>query len=90
MREWNYANLSKNAKIAGGPEKYVEVLINSGKIRMIPWLFASGAAGFGGAKLIGWLKLKIEEHRRLEEEAREELIMRIKEYDKKHQHVKNR
>lgn len=35
---WNYAELSKMAKANGGPEKLVDLLINSGKRKMFPWL----------------------------------------------------
>lgn len=35
---WNYAELSAEAKKCGGPEKYVEKLINSGKMDMVPWI----------------------------------------------------
>ena len=29
-QNWDYAELSKAAKAAGGPEKYVEMLVNRG------------------------------------------------------------
>lgn len=35
---WDYAELSKMAKANGGPEKLMDVLINSGKKEMFPWL----------------------------------------------------
>ena len=42
-QNWDYAELSKDAKVAGGPEKYVEMLElaskEAGKMEMLPyWL----------------------------------------------------
>lgn len=41
-QNWDYAELSKAAKVAGGPEKYVEMLElaskEAGKMEMLPWL----------------------------------------------------
>ena len=44
-QNWDYAELSKAAKVAGGPEKYVEMLVlaskEAGKKEMLPWLLAT-------------------------------------------------
>lgn len=41
-QKWDYAELSKAAKMAGGPEKYVEMLESAskdaGKMEMLPWI----------------------------------------------------
>lgn len=41
-QNWDYAELSKAAKVAGGPEKYVEMLEltskAAGKMEMLPWM----------------------------------------------------
>lgn len=42
---WDYAELSKMAKENGGPEKFVDFHINSGKRKMFPWIGAAAAAG---------------------------------------------
>lgn len=44
-QNWDYAELSKAAKAAGGPEKYVDMLEqaskDAGKMEMLPWLGAA-------------------------------------------------
>lgn len=51
-QNWDYAELSKDAKVAGGPEKYVEMLElaskEAGKMEMLPWL---GVAAVGASLL---------------------------------------
>ena len=42
---WDYAELLKMAKANGGPEKLVDLLINSGKRKMFPWLGVAAAVG---------------------------------------------
>lgn len=42
---WDYAELSKMAKANGGPEKLMDVLINSGKRKMFPWLGVQSQLG---------------------------------------------
>ena len=48
---WNYADLSKNAKLFNGPEEYVKAIQEAGEIigqyKMIPYL--AGAFGLGCA-----------------------------------------
>ena len=51
-QKWDYAELSKAAKIAGGPEKYVEMLESAskdeGRMEMLPWI---GVAAVGASLL---------------------------------------
>lgn len=82
---WNYAELSKLAKANGGPERLVELLVNSGKKKMIP---AVGIAVLGGValtlgvqKLIAYFAKLKGESDKLVEEAKQEIIQGIKEYD---------
>lgn len=85
---WNYAELSRMAKEAGGPEKLVEDLIESGKtsgkVEMLPWVGLAAAAGFGLSKLIDHLTAKIKESQAAGEAAKAEIIQGIKEYDETH------
>ena len=41
-QKWNYAEMTKAAKLAGGPEKYVDMLEKAGKAagknEMLPWV----------------------------------------------------
>ena len=82
---WNYAELSKLAKANGGPEKLIGLLVNSGKKKMIPVV---GAAVLGGValtlgvrKLISHFSKLKDESDKLVEEAKQEIIQGIKEYD---------
>ena len=49
-KNWDYAELSKAAKAAGGPEKYVEMLERAskeaGKMEMLPWVGVAAVAMF--------------------------------------------
>ena len=44
---WNYAELSKAAKKAGGPEALVMTLIKFGRSQMIPKVIGTGIIGAG-------------------------------------------
>ena len=44
---WNYAELTKAAKLAGGPEVFVQSLINAGRAQMGPVIVGAGLAGAG-------------------------------------------
>ena len=88
VQNWDYAELSKAVKAAGGPEKYVEMIeLNSkkaGKLEMIPWF---GVAVVGGAaiiKVVDYFKSKKKENEAEIAKAKEEIIKGIKEYDATH------
>jgi|GEM_PF-4960014 len=83
---WNYAQLSQTAKIAGGPERYVETLIAGGKalgrMQMVPWLAVAGVGGslltYGGVKLAEYIKAVKDAEIA---DAKEKLIEGINKYD---------
>ena len=95
---WNYADLSKAAKKAGGPEKYVERLAEAskreGKIEMLPWVgvAAVGASLFTVAtqKIINYFKEKRRNNHDDIEIANKKLIDGIKEYDTSHENKDER
>ena len=82
---WNYAKLSKAAKICGGPEQLVETIFSAGKktgmIKLLPLLPFLLAAGMGVQKLIDYIKEKRRASREELEAAKQELIQGIKDYD---------
>ena len=91
-KNWSYAKLSKDAKAAGGPEKYVEMLKldskGAGKLEMLPWL---GVAAVGSSlltvvtiKVIDYFKSKKKKNEAEIAKAKEEIIKGIKEYDATH------
>ena len=93
---WDYAELSKAAKAAGGPEKLVNLIEEGGKSigriegqsSMVPWigLAALGASAFtaGVIKWREYLKEKKAISQAAVEEAKAELIQGIKDYDASH------
>ena len=86
---WNYAELSKLAKEAGGPEKLMNFLIESGKSigrkEMIPVVgIAAGIGVLGCAginKLVKVIKIKGEISLKAVDTVKKELIQGIKDYD---------
>lgn len=96
---WDYAELSKLAKEAGGPERFVEALSEAskaeGRAEMEPWIVAALAGGtglgvglcIGVTKAINYFKKKRKESRDAVEAAKEKLISEIKEYDATHTDV---
>ena len=91
-QKWNYAELSKVAKAAGGPEKYVESLElaskEAGKMEMFPWI---GVAAVGASlltattiKIVDYFKSKKKVVRNEMLLAKEEIINGIKRYDATH------
>ena len=91
-QNWDYAELSKAAKAAGGPEKYVEILElaskKAGKMEMLPWL---GVAAVGASlltaasiKVVDYFKSRKKNNEAEIEKAKEEIINGIKEYDVAH------
>ena len=85
---WNYASLSKWAHENGGPEKAVEMLISTGKRKMIPWIGIAAGMGVAGTlacqKTIQCLKKKKELLDTQEKIVRQEVIQGIKTYDATH------
>lgn len=90
-KNWDYAELSKAAKAAGGPEKYVEMLERAskeaGKMEMLPWV---GVAAVGASlltaatiKIVDYFKSRKTNNLEIEI-AKKELIKGIKEYDAAH------
>ncbi len=88
---WDYAELSKMAKANGGPEKLVDLLINSGKRKMFPWLGVAAAVGVATTvvvqKAYKYLSDKKAESNTEMELAKQELIQGIKDYDATHAEV---
>lgn len=94
---WNYAELSKLAKDAGGPEKLLETIelssVSKGRKQMIPFI---GLAAVGGSA-IAFLISKIVNHHKESmqrdqvkiEQAKQEIITGIEEYDSIHDNVEN-
>ena len=89
---WDYAKLSRAAKEAGGPEKLMDLLFESGKDtghkEMLPIVGIAlivGALGYAGiSKLVNFFKKKREISPEAVEAAKAELIKGIKEYDATH------
>lgn len=88
---WDYAELSKMAKANGGPEKLVDLLINSGKRKVFPWLGAAVVVGVATTVLVQkayrYLSNKKAESNAEMELAKQELIQGIKDYDATHAEV---
>jgi len=91
-KKWDYAELSKAAKAAGGPEKYVELIEkaskDAGKMEMAPLI---GVVAIGASlltattiKVVDYFKYKKENNAAEIKKAKEEIIKGIKEYDATH------
>lgn len=96
-QNWDYAELSKVAKAAGGPEKYVEMLErasrDAGKMEMLPQV---GVAAVGASlltvaavKVIDYFKLKKRQNQEDIEVAKQEIIAGIKSYDAEQENIEN-
>ena len=96
-QNWDYAELSKAAKAAGGPEKYVEMLErasrDAGKMDMLPWV---GVAAIGASlltaatiKIVDFFKSKKQQNQKELEAAKQEIISGIKAYDAEHKENEN-
>ena len=94
-QDWDYAELSKAAKVAGGPEKYVEMLErasrDAGKMEMLPWV---GVAAVGASlltvtavKVMDFFKSKKRQNQEDIEAAKQEIISGIKAYDAEHESI---
>lgn len=96
-QNWDYAELSKAAKAAGGPEKYVEMLEcasrDAGKREMLPWvgMAAIGASLLTAAavKVVDYFKAKKHQNQKEIEVAKQEIIAGIKAYDAEHENERN-
>ena len=94
-QDWDYAELSKAAKVAGGPEKYVEMLErasrDAGRMEMLPWV---GVAAVGASlltvaavKVVDYFKSKKRQNQEDIEAAKQEIISGIKAYDAEHESI---
>ncbi len=89
---WDYADLSKQAKAAGGPEAFVDAIAKAhedqGKRSMYPWMAGVGilcaTAGAVVTKLIEHFREKWAVSKAKLEVTKEELIQGIKDYDAAH------
>lgn len=81
MKKWEYAELSHMAKLNGGPDKLVKKLINSGKLKMLPWVGVAFVGGIVVDKGLDYLMEKKKQHDEEVEAAKQALIQGINEYD---------
>lgn len=85
---WNYAELSKAAKAAGGPEAFVEAIEQSGRNQMVPWIAGVGFVGVGIGicitKAKDFFKQKKAASQQAVGAAKRELIEGINRYDAEH------
>lgn len=88
-RNWDYAELSKEVSMSGGPKKYIEKLEtasrHSGRMEMLPWIgvTAVGVSFFTAAtmKVIDYFKSKNSKNKKITKVAKQETVENIKEYD---------
>ena len=85
---WNYAELSKAAKKAGGPEALVMTLIKFGRSQMIPKVIGTGiigaGVGFGITKCVDCVRNYRKRLAKDAEIAKKELVEGINSYDAMH------
>ena len=85
---WDYADLSKTAKAAGGPEALTELLIQSGMKQMVPWIAFFSAVGIGAGicvtKAVEFFRNRKKISNQDVELAKQEIIRGINEYDAMH------
>lgn len=91
---WSYAELSKLAKVNGGPEKLVELLVKSGQKKTYPWIgvaFIGGiAATIGVQEIIEYFSQQKDISSPEVELAKKEIIQGIKDYDAAKTPVENK
>ncbi len=91
---WSYAELSKLAKVNGGPEKLVDLLVKSGEKKMHPWLgvaFAGGiVATLGVQELIEYFSNKKAISSAEVESAKKVIIQGIKDHDASKTPIENK
>lgn len=82
---WNYAKLSKLAKALGGPDKLVQTLIDGGvkkgRWQMVVLLPVGIAVGYAIKPLVNYFKRKRETSQTALENAKQELLQGINDYD---------
>lgn len=96
-QNWDYAELSKAAKAAGGPEKYVDLLEqasrNAGKMEMLPWVGVAAAGAslltVAAIKIVDYFKSKKHQNQEEIEKAKQEIVGGIKAYDAEHNTSEN-
>ena len=93
---WDYAELSKAAKAAGGPEKLLDLIEEGakaigrmeGRSSMVPWIgvavLGTSALTAGIMNLINHFKEKKAISQAAVDKAKAEIIQGIKEYDANH------
>ena len=93
---WDYAELAKAAKSAGGPEKLLDLIKESGKYlgriegraSMVPWIvgaiLVTAGITYGATKLIDLHRAKMAAVQLATEEAKKELICKLIEHDAMH------
>lgn len=92
-KDWDYAVLSKAASAAGGPEMYVDKIEKAskaigkaeGKVEMIPVVIGAVALTAVTMKAIEYFKAKRKQSQAELEQAKQELIDGIKQYDAEHE-----
>lgn len=95
VKKRDYAELSKAAKVAGGPEKYFNILEemskNARKREMYPWLgivaICSSVATMIAIKTVEQFKVTRKQSQKEISIARKELIKGIEEYKKVHENL---
>ena len=88
-QDWDYAILSKNAKEAGGPEKLVEIIEKAGEkngmMKMVPAVIGAVAVTAITMKAIEYFKAKRKQSQAELEQAKQELIDGINQYNAEHE-----
>lgn len=91
-QKWNYAQLSENAKLAGGPEKYLTAIkdfylkkgIKEGKEQMIPVVVIGTLIGIGigtgGTKVYQYIKTRKKINMIIEKKVKESENQMMKEF----------
>lgn len=90
---WDYAALSRNAKLLGGPEKYIKYLKHIGRREMIPvaivMCFLGGGVGYNVRPLCERIKTKKAERKKADKNVQEEFIKKIDALDEQRKNTIN-
>ena len=82
---WNYSELSKAAKVAGGPEALTERLIQLGKNQMVPWVALFSVVGVGAGicitKAVEVFRARKKISEQEEELVKQEIVKGINDYN---------